>query len=108
MELADHGTTGYPEIGFTCGVFGPTVITFDGAVLERFCLKPDAQSIRYHRSMITARLHAPDRKGFVKLDVGLRAGPGGFDNWIALPEAHVVEPLLARLAQAGVPVSRGG
>lgn len=94
------------EVSFVCAVFGPTVITFDGAILERFSLKPDAVGIRYHRSMIGVQLLAPDRKGMVKLDVGLRGTPGGFVNWIPVAHAHVVEPLLAALAHAGVPVIR--
>jgi hypothetical protein len=93
-------------ITFVDPVFGLTVLSFDGEVVERFALDATGQGVRFHRSMITVAVRGPNRKGYLELGIGLRGKPGGFDAHLDPQQVAGLEPLLAALAVAGVPVER--
>jgi hypothetical protein len=77
----------------------PTVIAFDGRVLEFFFADQDMGSIRFHITHITAVQFASDKKGRQMLEFKTKSGRPIVME-VAPQEAGAVKNLVATLKQA--------
>ena len=91
------------EASFQDLVFRTTLLAFDGRVLERF-VPHLASNYRMHVTHLAVRVHQPDRRGHWRVEFKFADGSnGGYDAQLDDAGYTAAHPVLAALAEAGVP-----